>query len=124
MNEIIPADVRDFIIRHIHSIAQLEALLLLRGSPEKNWQANDIARRLYISEQETAEAVRQLCKDKFLRFSDGAYHYEPGPDHKRSIDRLASIYSRHLIPVTNMIHGKAHRIRQFSDAFRLRKGEE
>ena len=35
----IPADLRDFILRYIDSVAHLEALLLLRANPETAWQA-------------------------------------------------------------------------------------
>lgn len=123
-DELIPAEVRDFVIRYIHSIAQLEALLLLRGSPQEKWAAGAIARRLYTSEKETEELLAQLCEATFLRVNGGIYQYDPAPEHKRLIDRLASIYSRHLIPVTNMIHGNVHRIRQFSDAFKIKRGKE
>lgn len=120
-DELIPADVQDFIFRHIHSIAQIEALLLLRGSPQEHWNLGAIARRLYTTEKVTADLLAQLCQAEFLHVSDGTYKYAPSPEDMRVIDRLASIYSRHLIPVTNLIHGKAHRIRQFSNAFKFKK---
>lgn len=123
-DELIPAEVQDFVIRYIHSIAQLEALLLLRRSPQEKWTAGAVARRLYTNEKETAELLAQLCQATFLRVSDGTYRYDPVPEHNRVIDHLASIYSRHLIPVTNMIHGKAHRIRQFSDAFKIKREKD
>jgi hypothetical protein len=57
-----------------------------------------------------------------LTVNDGTYRYEGGsPEQREIIDRLAAIYSRHLIPVTNMIHGKPGRIRQFAEAFKFRK---
>jgi hypothetical protein len=37
------------------------------------------------------------------------------------IDRLAESYAKQLIPITNLIHGKPRRIRQFADAFKFRK---
>lgn len=123
-DEIIPADVQDFIFRYIHSIAQLEALLLLRAKPAEPWDVRAIASRLYTSEKETAALLTQLCDASFVRVSDGIYHYHPAPEHQRIIDHLASSYARHLIPVTNMIHGKAHRIRQFSDAFKIKRSKE
>lgn len=120
-NEFIPADVQDFIVRYIHSIAQLEALLLLRVNPQEKWDTSAIGGRLYITEKQTAELLAPLCQASLLHVSDGTYQYSPTPEHKRVIDDLASIYSRHLIPVTNLIHSKARRIRQFSDAFKFKK---
>ena len=38
------------------------------------------------------------------------------------LERLAEIYAKHLVPVTNLIHSKPKpRIQEFADAFRLRK---
>ena len=37
------------------------------------------------------------------------------------VDRLAEAYAQQLIPVTNMIHTKPRRIRQFAEAFKFRK---
>ena len=42
--------------------------------------------------------------------------------HPDLVGRLARFYGTHLIPVTNLIHGKpVSRIREFADAFKLRK---
>ncbi len=49
------------------------------------------------------------------------YRYECASEARQKVDRLASVYSRHLIPVTNMIHAKPRRIREFADAFKFRK---
>jgi hypothetical protein len=122
VDELIPADVRDFIIRHIDTVAQWEALLLLRANPGESWDVHKIARRLYTGEKEIAGLLAQLCHDGLLTVNDGTYRYEGGsPEQREIIDRLAAIYSRHLIPVTNMIHGKPGRIRQFAEAFKFRK---
>jgi hypothetical protein len=121
-DELIPADVRDFIIRHIDSVAQWEALLLLRANPGDAWDVRKIARRLYTGENEIARLLAQLCHDGLLTVNDGTYRYEGGsPEQREIVDRLAAIYSRHLIPVTNMIHGKPGRIRKFAEAFKFRK---
>ncbi len=37
--ELIPPEMRDFIQRHINSIAQLEALLLLLNRPGNSWNS-------------------------------------------------------------------------------------
>jgi hypothetical protein len=122
VDELIPADIRDFILRHIASVGQGEALLLLRANPAEAWDVSKIARRLYTSDKEIAELLAQLCHDGLLTGSNGLFRYECASEEQCDlIDRLAAIYSRHLIPVTNMIHGKPRRIRQFADAFKFRK---
>jgi hypothetical protein len=118
----IPDDVREFIQKHIDSIAQLEALLLLRGSPEIGWDAAKVAARLYTSEQESAAMLARLSADGFLTVDSGIYRYACHCNGQhRLVDRLAALYARELIPVTNLVHAKPRRIREFADAFKLTK---
>jgi hypothetical protein len=117
----IPAEVRDFILRHLDSVAHLEALLLLRSNPDASWDVTGIAKRLYAAEEQIAEVLARLCADGLVSCSDGVYRYARAPEMQQTVDRLAGVYSRHLIPVTNMIHAKPRRIREFADAFRFRR---
>lgn len=121
-DEVIPDDLRGFILRHIDSVAQLEALLLLRANPKQAWTATQAAGRLYASEQEVGEILARLCADGLLHSEEGRYRYQcESTEQQKMVDRLAAAYARHLIPVTNMIHAKPRRIREFADAFRFRK---
>lgn len=120
--DLIPEDVSDFVINHIDSIAHLEALLLLRGNPDESWTADNTARRLYISERETANVLSRLCSLGFLMVEDEVFRYAcKDPELEDMVGRLEKLYARHLIPVTNLIHTKPSRIREFADAFKLRK---
>ena len=121
MNDPIPAEVRDFIFRHIDSVAQLEALLLIRSNPHEIWDIPRTAKRLYTTHQEVAEALARLCDDGLLSVAEGRYRDNASREQRILVDQLAAVYSRHLIPVTNMIHAKPRRIRQFADAFKFRK---
>jgi hypothetical protein len=121
-DEPIPDEVRDFILRHIDSVAQLEALLLLRANPGESWTVGGAAKRLYAGEPEIADVLTRLCEDGLVSVADSIYRYDAATAGQRSlVDRLADVYSRHLIPVTNMIHAKPRRIREFADAFKFRK---
>jgi hypothetical protein len=121
-DEIISDDLREFILRYIDSIVQLEALLLLRAHPDVDWDVKTATARLYASEPEVGEILARLCGDGFLSCAEGRYRYSPQmPEEARMVDRLADAYAKHLIPVTNMIHAKPRRIREFADAFRFRK---
>lgn len=124
----IPNDVRRFILESIDSIAQLEALLLLRGSPNEEWGAQKVAGRLYISEKEAASLLARLSAEGLTAFNNDKpplYRYQPDSDDlARIVDRLAETYSKHLVPVTNLVHSKPRtRVREFADAFNLRKDE-
>ncbi len=122
-DESIPADLRDFILRYIDSVAHLEALLLLRANAETSWDTATIARRLYTTEQQAVEVLTQLCADGLLTCENERYRYgSQSSENLALIERLAESYAKQLIPITNMIHGKPRRIRQFADAFKFRKG--
>ncbi|MEP7342532.1 MAG: helix-turn-helix domain-containing protein [Acidobacteriota bacterium] len=121
----IPNDIRQFILRSIDSIAQLEALLLLRANPQQTWDIHAIARRLYITEQETSMLLSGLSEQGLVApgGESGQFAYQPASaDLARMVDQVAEIYAKHLVPVTNLIHAKPRtRMQEFADAFRLRK---
>ena len=118
----IPAELRDFILRFIDSVTHLEALLLLRASPQTAWEPPAVAARLYTSADQAGEVLAQLCSERLLACEDGRYRYEgQAPEHLAMVDQLAESYAKHLIPITNLIHSKPRRIRQFADAFKFRK---
>ncbi|HVZ91430.1 MAG TPA: hypothetical protein VG843_07250 [Rhizomicrobium sp.] len=118
---LIPDEVRSFVLQRIDTVAQLEALLLLRKYPQTSWSAADVARRLYVGEAAAQEILAKLATDGLIAAADGAFRYSPAAETARIIDALADTYARYLIPVTNLIHDKPSRIQQFADAFRIRK---
>jgi hypothetical protein len=125
-NNLIPDDIARFVLEKIDSVAQMEALLLLRGEPKQEWGIGEVSKRLYITETQTAEVLGHLCADGILicSFSNlPKYRYQPSsPDLERMIDRVAEMYSKHLVPVTNLIHSKpVTRVQEFADAFKFRK---
>lgn len=122
MNDVIPANVQEFIIRHIDSVSQLEALLILRAQPDKDWEVAQIASRVYASEREIGDVLERFAAEGFLKRNGDVYRYDcKDPAMDQTIADLASCYASHLIPVTNMIHSKPRSMRSFSDAFKLRK---
>jgi hypothetical protein len=117
----IPRHIRRFITRHIDSVGELEALLLLRASAQP-LEVRQVAQRLYTSEAETGVILDRLCRGGLLVETDKIYKYECRTDElRRTVAELAELYGRQLIPITNLIHAKSRRIRQFADAFRLKK---
>ena len=105
-DDLVPDDLREFVLRHIDSVAQLEALLLLRANPHEEWDVAKTTKRLYAAEQEVVEILGRLCADGLLSCHETVYRYAPQtPELQGVIDRLAASYARHLIPITNMIRG-------------------
>jgi len=65
-SQYVPDDIRDFILKHIATVAQIEALLLIWASPEEGWGLPQIAARIYSSDTATAKALDGLCADGLL----------------------------------------------------------
>jgi hypothetical protein len=125
--DFIPSDVAQFIIDRIDSVAEMEALLLLRSNTEEEWSVDALAKRLYISVQQTAYVLDRLSSGGFLsvRGAPPVFRYQPGsPELQSLVDRACTVYSKHLVPITNLIHSKPKsRVQEFADAFKLRKDE-
>ena len=118
----VPGDVREFIMRHIDSVAELEALLLLRESPDQDWDATTLARRLYVGDAEGAKILDHLVRCALaLRTATGFRYHARDTERQRLVDGLAQSHSKYLVPVTRLIHEKASGIRKFANAFKFRK---
>lgn len=120
----IPADVRRFLLAVIESVPHLEALLLLRADPRTPWDAHSLALRLYVDDATASRLLadlgtRQLAQQE----GNGTWRYDPRDEAlARIVDRLAEIYSRHVVEVAELIHSTSDRKAQrFADAFRWRK---
>lgn len=142
----LPEDVQRFILLGIPSVPYLEALLLMRGDPARTWTCQDVARRLYLSEKAAHSVMVELTASGVARNGDAStsggerqdldnqtsdgtcatmsVHYAPQrPELQAMIDRLADIYPRQIVAVSELIHSKArhNRAQQFADAFVLRR---
>jgi Mn-dependent DtxR family transcriptional regulator len=122
----IPADLRRFILTSIASIPYLEAMLLLRSESEQVWNSVSLAKRLYLGESNAAELLSKLQHAGVVALvadQPASYRYQPGSEMLgEMIDQLDSVYARHLVAVTQLIHSKADKhAQQFADAFKLRK---
>jgi hypothetical protein len=124
--EDIAPQLQQFIQRHIHSVEQLEVLLLLHDSPSKEWNADEIAQRLYTAPDAALSRLRDLVHSKLVAERSAlpsVFQYNPPSDEmRRSVDTLAQVYRERRVSVVSLIYAKPNNsIRAFSDAFRLFK---
>jgi hypothetical protein len=124
---VVPLEVQQFVLERVGSIAQLEALIMMRNAPDTWWPSSAMAERLYVSERVCRSELEAL-KDQGLvlgRQEDvgWVFRYAPTTGELREfVDRLVYYYSKHLVPVSNLIHSKPRtRLHEFSDAFSLKK---
>lgn len=118
----ISPEVCDFLLASIDSVAEMEALLLLRESPDRDWDAAVLADRLYIREAEGAKILEHLVQCELAAKTGAGFRYHvPDAGRRRLVDGLADSHARFLVPLTRLIHEKASGVRKFADAFKFRK---
>lgn len=120
------ADVSDaakrLIAAEIHSVEQLEVLLLVRAAPEKEWTAAEVSRAL-VTQVDTAEhRLNDLVARKLLKGTGDTYRYGPDSATDKAVGDLAQAYATRRTTVIGLIFSKpSDAVTSFSDAFRLRK---
>lgn len=121
----LPEAVQRLIVERIDSVPELEAVLLLRRTRERPWTPAQAGERLYVSTTMASHILALLAERGFLRRDEEEFRYAPESDElDQLVDALANAYSRALIAVTTAIHSKPRSsVRQFADAFVLRKGK-
>ena len=121
-----PSGLRIFIEQHIESVPQLEALLLLRKEPERQWDAGEIAKALYLPEDAAGSLLAEFARRGFailVPATNWRYKYHPRDSATdQLIEQLAAIYQERRVAVISLIYSKPlHRVQTFADAFRFGK---
>lgn len=124
----VPEDLRRFVLSSIPSVPFLEALLLMRANPAQAWTGTALAGRLYVRDRVADTLLAELHAAGMIGRTStpdapAAYRYQPlDPAMSARIDRLADLYSTHLVEVTLLIHSSIDRkAQQFANAFTWRK---
>ncbi|MCC6492615.1 MAG: hypothetical protein IT424_06315 [Pirellulales bacterium] len=119
-----PAELKEFIAQHVESLAQLEALLIMRQDPRRAWASAELSQQLYITSDMCEGILAGLARQGFIeRVEDvAAYRYHPPPHFARLIDELATVYQQRRVAVITEIYSKpVNKVQTFADAFRLRR---
>ncbi len=125
MSERISKAARDFISRHIHSVAQLEVLLYARSRPGEKLTPETVARDEKIAVEMARDLLVDLARRGLLEQASGPFVYKPNEKLAQQIDELASAYGTFRVAIISLIFSRpSEGIRNFGDAFRVRKDEE
>ena len=117
-----PDDVRRFIADHIHSLAQLEVLLLLHAAPERAWQAGEAGTALYTPAEMAAAQLQDLCTRGIIACDETRYRYVDSHKFHEVIGKVAELYKERRVTMITLIYSKpVDKVRTFADAFRFRK---
>ena len=117
-----PGDVRQFIADHIHSLAQLEVLLLLHGAPEREWQPSEVGTALYTPPEMAGAQLQDLCTRGLIGCVNDRYRYLNTHKFDEVIGKVAELYKERRVTMITLIYSKpVDKVRTFADAFRFRK---
>jgi hypothetical protein len=123
----IPDDVRRFVADEIHSLEQLEILLSLHRHASEWWTAERMADDLRTSRASVAARMADMSVRGLLEVQEEGprYRYRPAtPGVEAVVQLLDRLYTERRVSIITLIFSKPlDSIRDFSDAFRVRKGE-
>ena len=126
MSDALPPRIQGFLGAHIHSVEQLEVLLLLRAHAATEWSAHAVARELRIAESSAGGRLEDLCLRGLLtrgRDPDTLRYAAPSGELGRAVDELAQLYPQRRVSIITFIFSRPNeRLRSFADAFRLKRG--
>ncbi|MBA4312386.1 MAG: hypothetical protein C0417_07125 [Chlorobiaceae bacterium] len=120
----IPNIIKRVIITSVESVPHLEALLMTQKNPEVSWDAELLARTIFIQPKVAEGLLVKLSSAGFLKklaeSQPQKYDYVyPVLETRQLLDELAALYSKHLILITNLIHDKSSNVQKFADAFKF-----
>ncbi len=120
-----PEDVLRFIADQIDTVPQIEALLVLWQNRPATFTAEQLAARIFVSDQAAGVILTELHGRRFAALVAGTeeYVYDTGWDPTGEfMARVAATYRRHLILIATLIHRKtSSAVREFARAFEPKK---
>jgi hypothetical protein len=125
----ISEEIKNFLAKNIHTIEELETLLLLADAPDNLWTAQYVAQRIQSDEVTAATLLEALKERKFLiskKMPGLVYQFSPDSKEARDvIHTLVVVYKEKRIQVLQLIVEKSDdRLRAFSDAFKMRRKDD
>ena len=123
---VIPDDLRRFVVVNALTVPDVEALMIFRGARDAAWTAGALGERLYVTPARAARVVERLAALGAIAADGGAWGYRPRtPELDLLFSTLEDYYARHLVEITRLIHAAEDNTAQhFADAFRFRKDKE
>ncbi len=121
----LPTTVKQFIVQHIESLAQLEVLLYARQNASHAVHPQELANTLALTLEMSSAILADLARRGFAVKEDTGFRYQVASEEvDKAIESLANTYRSHRIAITNEIYSKpSEKVKTFAEAFRLRPDE-
>ena len=120
-------DVYEYILEKIDSVPHLEAVILLWNSRPVGWTAEELASRIYVPTERTAEILQDLIRQQLVQqTSPQRFSYLPRSEEQNEwMFRVDTAYRREIVRISTMLHSKASSsVREFARAFRFKKDRD
>lgn len=122
----IPLEVRRFISKHIRSLEQLEVLLLVGALPDRDWTVDSVFQVVQTNRPLVQQRLDEFVREGLMvQQPDGTFRYAPRSEAlAQDVAAVAAFYKLSRHKIVQMIYSSpSDDIRQFSDAFRFKKGD-
>jgi hypothetical protein len=124
----ISPELLKFIVSGVHSIEQLEIMLLLRADCSRSWTTEQINSVIRSTEESISKRLEHLVSQKLVRADSEnplTFRYDPAtPILRNMAERLVEAYNTQRAEVTELIYNKpADNIVGFANAFKLNKDD-
>jgi hypothetical protein len=122
-------DIKEFIAEHIHSVLQLEVLLVVSQNKVKAWTPAAVGRELHLSAESAKVQLDELSRNLLTHLEaagEDLYHYNSSSDQlDQTLSQLAAAYATQRVAVLTLIFAKpVDKVRLFKETFRMIKGED
>lgn len=127
--------VQQFLWRAVDSIMQLEALLLLRSQPQREWSSEEIAAELRVDPAGARQQVIPLVQKGLIKASSETFSYGArSAEEDALVGEIARLYAERRVTIISLVYSRPagetaarkapDAAQRFADAFRLRPPEK
>ena len=122
----IPGEVRQLIARHVHTMEQVEIVLLLARTPARALTVDEIRAELRLgADAPAAKSLVGLADGRLIEEQSGSpprWRYAPADaELRRAVELLAVAYNERPVTLVRMIYERPSAVQSFADAFRIRR---
>jgi DNA-binding IclR family transcriptional regulator len=115
--------VRTLIRRHVRSVGELELLMLLHAEQDRSWSVDEICDALACPRSWAVAQLEAMAAAGLLASADGRWRFAPTDSElEEATAALQEAYRLQSREVVRFVFATPGRdLKEFSDAFRLRR---
>jgi DNA-binding IclR family transcriptional regulator len=102
----ISGEIRQLLTQTVHSVEQLEILLLLRASPDQVWTVRDVYQRVLTNETSVRRSLEKLCEHGTIRKTGALeFQFNSAADSEGVLEELARLYKEKPTRILYALYG-------------------